>query len=149
MALCHYLTDRDRILPAGIVAMSPWTDLTASGSSYTENFEIDPLFGNTNESLIYNSVYPGNHDLTDPYISPLFGDFTGFPPMLIQVGSNEMLLSDSVLVAEKAKSQGVKDLREYVPCISNGYDSYARVQKGMGGSFQVFRADDGVIECFT
>ena len=80
MALCHYLTDRD----------------------------IDPLFGNTNESLIYNSVYPGNHDLTDPYISPLFGDFTGFPPMLIQVGSNEMLLSDSVLVAEKAKSQGVK-----------------------------------------
>ena len=78
MALCHYLTDRDRILPAGIVAMSPWTDLTASGSSYTENFEIDPLFGNTNESLIYNSVYPGNHDLTDPYIhhcleiSPVF-----------------------------------------------------------------------------
>ena len=52
MALCHYLTDRDRILPAGIVAMSPWTDLTASGSSYTENFEIDPLFGNTNESLM-------------------------------------------------------------------------------------------------
>lgn len=108
MALCHYLTDRDRILPAGIIAMSPWTDLTASGPSYTENFEIDPLFGNTNESLIYNSVYPGSHDPSDPYISPLFGDFTGFPPMLIQVGSNEMLLSDSVLVAEKAKAQGVK-----------------------------------------
>lgn len=108
MALCHYLIDRDRILPAGIVAMSPWTDLTASGPSYTENYEIDPLFGNTKESLIYNSVYPAGHDLKSPYISPLFGDFTGFPPMLIQVGSNEMLLSDSVLVAEKAKKQGVK-----------------------------------------
>ena len=44
----------------------------------------------------------------DPYISPLFGDFRGFPPMLIQVGSIEMLLSDSVSVAAKAREQGVK-----------------------------------------
>lgn len=108
MALCHYLIDRERLLPVGIVAMSPWTDLTASGPSYEENYTIDPLFGNTRDSLIYDSVYIGNHNPKNPYISPLFGDFHGFPPMLIQVGTHEMLLSDSELVAEKAKNAGVK-----------------------------------------
>ena len=60
--------------------MSPWTDLTASGESYETNYEKDPLFGNTKESLIYQNDYPGEHDRMDPYISPLFGDFRGFPP---------------------------------------------------------------------
>lgn len=108
MALCMYLKDHRMPMPAGIVAMSPWTDLTASGESYTTNFEKDPLFGNTKESLIYVNDYPGDHDKMDCYISPLFGDFRKFPPMLIQVGSLEMLLSDSVSAAAKAKEQGVK-----------------------------------------
>ena len=88
--------------------MSPWTDLTASGASYEENFDKDPLFGGTRESLIYINAYPGDHDKTDPYISPLFGSFKDFPPMLIQVGGNEMLLSDSEVVAAKARDEGVK-----------------------------------------
>ncbi len=108
LALCMFLKDNGRKLPGGIIAMSPWTDLTASGPSYQENYEKDPLFGNTRDSLIYNKDYVGDHDPKNPYISPLFGDFTGFPPMLLQVGSVEMLLSDSVLAAEKAKAAGVK-----------------------------------------
>lgn len=108
MGFCHYLKDNGMELPGGIIAMSPWTDLTASGESYIINFKKDPLFGNTNESMLYNRDYAGKNDVTNPYISPLFGDFTGFPPMLIQVGSYEMLLSDSVRVAEKARQQGVK-----------------------------------------
>lgn len=108
MALCMYLKNQNRKLPAGIIAMSPWTDLTQSGSSYTDNYEKDPLFGNTKDSLIYNKDYVQDNDPTNPYISPLYGNFTGFPPMLIQVGSYEMLLSDSLLVAEKAKRAGVK-----------------------------------------
>lgn len=108
MALCHYLKDKGMQMPCGIVAMSPWTDLTASGESYETNFEKDPLFGKTRDSLIYNKDYVGDHDPMDAYISPLFGDFRGFPPMLIQVGSYEMLLSDSVNVAAKARQQGVK-----------------------------------------
>ena len=108
MALCHYLKDKGMQMPCGIVAMSPWTDLTASGESYETNFEKDPLFGKTRDSLIYNKDYVGDHDPMDAYISPLFGDFRGFPPMLIQVGSYEMLLSDSVNVAAKAREQGVK-----------------------------------------
>lgn len=108
MALCMYLKDHARKLPAGIIAMSPWTDLTASGDSYEKNYEIDPLFGNTRDSLIYNKDYLQDNDPENPYISPLFGDFTSFPPMLVQVGSYEMLLSDSVRVANKAKKKGVK-----------------------------------------
>ncbi len=108
MALVMYLRDHGMPLPAGVVAMSPWTDVTASGESYETNYEKDPLFGNTKESLIYLCEYPGDHDPMDPYISPLFGDFRGFPPMLIQVGSTEMLLSDSVDAAAKARQQGIK-----------------------------------------
>lgn len=108
MALCHYLKDKGMQLPCGIVAMSPWTDLTASGESYDTNYEKDPLFGKTRDSLIYNKDYIGDNDPLNAYISPLFGDFRRFPPMLIQVGSYEMLLSDSVSVAAKAREQGVK-----------------------------------------
>lgn len=108
MCLTMYLRDHDMPLPAGIVAMSPWTDLTAGGESYETNYEKDPLFGNTRDSLIYVNDYHGDHDKMDPYISPLFGDFRGFPPMLIQAGSIEMLLSDSVDAAAKARNQGVK-----------------------------------------
>ena len=105
MALCMYLKDHKMPMPG---AMSPWTDLTASGESYETNYEKDPLFGNTRESLIYVNDYAGDHDKMDCYISPLFGDFRGFPPMLIQVGSLEMLLSDSVSVAAKAREQGIR-----------------------------------------
>ncbi|MCM1106715.1 MAG: alpha/beta hydrolase [Blautia sp.] len=108
ISLCMYLRDNHMPMPRGIVAMSPWTDLTASGESYETNFEKDPLFGNTKDSLIYVNDYAGDHDKMDPYISPLFGDFREFPPMLLQVGSIEMLLSDSVSVAAKARAQGVK-----------------------------------------
>ena len=107
LALCMYLKDKGRKLPAKIVVMSPWTDLTASGSSYEENFKKDPLFGNTKDSLLYNRDYVGENDPRNPYISPLFGNYEGFPPMLIQVGSIEMLLSDSKMVAQKAQKAGV------------------------------------------
>ena len=108
MALCMYLRDHNMPVPGGIIAMSPWTDLTASGESYETNYEKDPLFGNTRDSLIYSKDYIQDEDPTNPYISPLYGNFSGFPPMLIQVGSYEMLLSDSELVAEKAKRAGCK-----------------------------------------
>ena len=108
LALCMYLKNQNRKLPAGLICMSPWTDMTQSGASYDFNYERDPLFGNTRDSLIYSRDYIQDEDPTNPYISPLYGNFSGFPPMLIQVGSYEMLLSDSELVAEKAKRAGCK-----------------------------------------
>lgn len=107
MALTMYLRDHHMPLPCGIVAMSPWTDLTTSGESYTLNYELDPLFGNTKESMLFINDYPGAHDKKEPYISPIYGNFRQFPPMLIQVGSTEMLLSDSITVAGMADIVGV------------------------------------------
>lgn len=108
MAVCHYLKDAGRKMPAGIIAMSPWTDVAATGSSYRDNYEIDPIFGQNEDSLIYDNPYVGENDPENPYISPMYGDFADFPPMLIQVGTHEMLLSDSETVAKKAKEAGVK-----------------------------------------
>ena len=108
MAMCHTLKSDNRKLPAGIIAMSPWADLATSGESYKDNFDIDPVFGNERSELIFDNPYIGDADPRDPRISPLYGDFAGFPPMLIQSGTDEMLLSDSESVAEKAKAAGVK-----------------------------------------
>lgn len=108
MALCFLLRQRGKEMPLGMIAMSPWTDLTQSGDSYVLNYKKDPLFGKTKESMIYNRDYIKDADAKNPYISPLFGNFKGFPPMLIQVGSYEMLLSDATGVAKKAKRAGVK-----------------------------------------
>lgn len=106
LALSMYLRDHGLPLCQRMVLMSPWTDLTASGPSYQDNYEKDPLFGNTRESMIYNGEYVGEENPRIPYISPIFGDFTGLPPMLIQVGGLEMLLSDSVTAAQKAEEAG-------------------------------------------
>lgn len=107
LALAMYLRDHRMPLPGGLILMSPWADLTCSGESYDSNFETDPLFGNTRESMLYNSSYIGEADPADPYLSPVFGNFKGLPPMLFQTGSLEMLLSDTMTAARKAKEAGV------------------------------------------
>jgi acetyl esterase/lipase len=95
-------------MPAGLVAMSPWTDLAITGESYTKNREIDPVFGaDGGGEMLLHSPYIGENDAKNPLISPMYGSFTGFPPMLIQVGTHEMLYDDAVSVAKKAKEQGV------------------------------------------
>ena len=106
LALCLYLKDKGEPLPKKLVLMSPWTDLAATGDSYETNFEKDPLFGNTTDSMIYSNAYYGENDPKTPYISPLYGNYEGFPPMLFQVGGVEMLLSDSARAAKKAKAAG-------------------------------------------
>ena len=87
LALAMYLKDNNTDLPAAMVLMSPWTDLTASGSSYETNYELDPLFGNTRESMIYNGEYIGNNQPYNPYIPPLFGYFNGLMHLIFQAGS--------------------------------------------------------------
>lgn len=95
LALVLRLKEERRILPRGLVLMSPWTDLTSSGDSFTQKADVDPVL---DKEYIYRMVdaYAPNQDVKNPLISPLFGDFSGFPPTYIQVGSNEILLSDSV-----------------------------------------------------
>lgn len=81
--------------------MSPWTDVSLSGASYEENYTIDPLFGNSKENMLYQCSYIGNANPKNPYLSPLFGDFEGFPPMLMQVGAYEVLLDDTRAAAKR------------------------------------------------
>lgn len=104
LALILYLRDHGIPLPAGVIVMSPWTDLTCSGESYTTNYSRDPQFGNTKDNMLYNSSYIGDNDPREPYISPVFGEYHGFPPVLMQVGSEEVLLSDTLTVAEKLRN---------------------------------------------
>ena len=123
LALLMYLRDNDYPLPLAAVLMSPWTDLTCSGSSHSVNFKNDPLFGNTTESMLYGSEYIGDADPRTPYISPLFGHFRKLPPMLFQVGGYEVLLSDSIDAHRKA--------------LSDGCDSTISIYPGMFHEFQM------------
>jgi acetyl esterase/lipase len=93
-------------LPAGVFCFSPWLDLTLSGDSVLKNMNHDPILSATILQK-YVNYYIGNHNATDPLISPLFGDLRGLPPIHIQSGRNEILLDDSVRFYEKARQTGV------------------------------------------
>lgn len=94
LVLTLKLKEQKRILPRGLVLFSPWTDLTRNGKSHKTKCQIDPIL--TEEYLTRAILdYAAGEDLQNPLISPLYGDFDGFPPVLIQAGSNEVLLSDS------------------------------------------------------
>ncbi len=106
LALCHRLRTARRSLPGALVLMSPWTDMTMSGASYRERADSDPML---TPEYIQNirDCYAGEADLHSPYLSPLFGDFTDFPPTLIQVGGHEILYDDAASLCEKMRQQGV------------------------------------------
>ncbi len=102
LALCLalQLKREGRLMPRGLVLMSPWTDLTVSGKSHITKADIDPVLNAEYlERMIVN--YAEGQDLTNPMISPLFGDYDGFPPTYIQVGNNEILQDDAVMLYKK------------------------------------------------
>lgn len=81
--------------PLAAVTISPWTDLTLSGDSALSNPEKDPIL-DVAKAKEWAQWYAGDTPLEDPFISPLFGDLSDLPPILIQVGTDEILLSDAV-----------------------------------------------------
>jgi len=100
LALAMPLLARDRELPipAALVLLSPSVDRTRSGDTYVTMAAFDPVLGAPSAE-----VYAGDHALDHPLVSPLFADLAGMPPMLIQVGTRERLLSDSVRLAQRAR----------------------------------------------
>lgn len=106
LVLCLKLKAEGRMLPGALLLMSPWTDMTASGASYTERAEIDPML-TLDYVEVVSRVYAGDNDPADPMLSPLNGDFTGFPPALVQVGSHEILYSDAQALCARMKAAGV------------------------------------------
>jgi monoterpene epsilon-lactone hydrolase len=101
------LKEKGLPLPAGAVLLSPWVDLTASGDSIVANATVDPLV--TKKEIIgMAEAYLAGTDPRTPLASPLFADLAGLPPMLIHVGTAEILLDDATRLAEKASEAGVE-----------------------------------------
>lgn len=90
--------------PLAAVVLSPWTDLTVSGDSALSNPEKDPIL-DVAKAREWGQWYAGDSSLEHPFISPVFGDLSNLPPILIQVGTDEILLSDAVRFATFAAMQ--------------------------------------------
>jgi len=108
LALMMFLRDSKEKLPDGAVLFSPWTDLNCESESYSSKAKVDPMFIPKMTRDCSNYYVPKTVDRNHPYISPVFGDFTGLPRMLIMTGENEILLDDSKRIGEKAEEAGVE-----------------------------------------
>ncbi|NWJ52661.1 MAG: alpha/beta hydrolase [Bacteroidetes bacterium] len=109
-------------LPSCAAVLSPWTDLARTGKSYQTNERkcVSPIGCAENASILYAA----NNDLRNPFVSPLYGDLKGLPPLHISAGGNEILLDDSIQFAQKARAAGV--------------DVTLRVDKGMCHCYPAF-----------
>jgi monoterpene epsilon-lactone hydrolase len=99
------LKDKGIPPPAGVVALSPWTDLKCTGESYRSN--AGKCLSPPGAWTAFSKHYVRDNDPCTPWISPLYGDLQGLPPILIFVGGDEILLDDSVRFVEKSKEAGV------------------------------------------
>lgn len=110
LALTLKLKEQARLLPKGLLLMSPWTDLAGSGKSYLSKKDVDPVLNAGYLDAMkenYLGVQNTQETWADPFVSPLYGDFEDFPPTYIQVGDQEILRSDSVLLYKKMNKAGV------------------------------------------
>ena len=106
LAVVLALKEKNAPLPAAVICLSPWADLALTGQSHTTKAKAEAIL--TKDVLHEWAIcYADESNLTNPLVSPVHGDFHGFPPLLIQVGGEEILLDDSILLAEKARSAGV------------------------------------------
>jgi acetyl esterase/lipase len=116
LALCLLLKLRDegRPLPGAAVAMSPWTDLALTGASLISNAAADPML-NADDLPQLVQHYLAGADPRTPYASPLYGDPAGLPPVLIQVGGDEILRDDAVRMAARLREHNPHSRLEVWP----------------------------------
>lgn len=107
LALLHVLIADGQPLPAGVFCLSPLTDLTFSGESWTRNAEREVLLPTDRASELVQ-MYLGVQDATDPRASPLHGEFTGAPPVYLTVGDSEILLDDTLRLAARLRQMRVE-----------------------------------------
>ena len=111
VAVLLHLKDQGAELPGAAICISPWTDMTASGASYQGKADVDPMVKIASLQK-YAELYRGGRSLDDPLVSPLFGDLSGLPPLLIQVGSDEILLDDARDLHARAEAAGTDSALE-------------------------------------
>lgn len=118
LALMLKLRDENKPLPFTALLFSPWADMLASGETYRTLYSTDLLFGEKGKTLDESNreklldsdifLYCKDADRTSPYVSPVYGEYDGFPRMAIVAAKNEMLLADTLTIAEKLKKTGVE-----------------------------------------
>ena len=115
VALIGQLRDAHEELPGCAWLVSPWTDLTMSGSTFATKDGVDPIIHKEYLNELANAYLPTGIDGKDPRVSPLYADLTSFPPLLIQVGSAETLLDDATRFASAAGAMDVPVTLEIWP----------------------------------
>jgi len=115
VALISRLRDAHEELPACAWLISPWTDLTMSGSTLMSKAAVDPLIHKEYLNELANAYLTAGMDRKDPRVSSLYADFGNFPPMLIQIGSDETLLDDATRLAARAGAADVAVTLEIWP----------------------------------
>jgi monoterpene epsilon-lactone hydrolase len=118
------LRDAGIPLPSCGYLMSPYADLTLAGVTLTEKEALDPVLSPAGLRARVPD-YVGGADASDPLISPIFGDLSGLPPLLIQVGSHEILLSDAARLAERAGRSDVAVTLEVTPGAPHVFQGFA------------------------
>ncbi|MDT4924012.1 MAG: epsilon-lactone hydrolase [Pseudonocardiales bacterium] len=133
VALLLALREAGVPLPSCAYLMSPYADLTLSGETLTAKQEVDPLL--TPEGLRARVPdYVGGADAADPLISPIFGELRDLPPLLIQVGSHEVLLSDALRLASRAAISDVPVTLEVTPGVPHVFQAYAALLDEAGAA---------------
>lgn len=115
VALSTRLRDAHEELPGCAWLISPWTDLTMSGSALSSKEAVDPLIHKEYLNELADAYLPAGMDRKDPRVSPLYADLKGFPPTIIQVGSAETLLDDATRFAAVASAVDVRVTLEIWP----------------------------------
>jgi monoterpene epsilon-lactone hydrolase len=118
------LRDHNDPSPAASVCMSPWVDLAVQGESMVTRAKSDPLISRES-SLLHAGLYVAQADPRSPLVSPVYADLQGLPPLLIQVGDCEVLLSDSVRLAERARQASVDTTLEVWDGLWHVFQGYA------------------------
>ena len=108
LASTHKLIELSLALPAALFAGTPWADLTKTGDSLFTNEGIDHVLV-TYDGLLAGAakLYAGDHDMKHPLISPVYGDFKGFPPTYLVTGTRDLFLSDTARMHRKLRTAGV------------------------------------------
>lgn len=115
LELALKLKEQGRAQPRGLLLFSPWTDMTASGKSYRTCKTLDPMLTMEYIAAVREAYTGPDADWSRPCYSPLFADLRGLPPVLVQVGTNEILKSDSEQLVENLQKAGVYAQLEVYP----------------------------------
>ena len=127
LALARELKRAREEQPGCLWLASPWTDLTMSGATLSTKAAIDPLIHKEYLEELAHAYLPAGVDRKDPRVSPLYADLRGLPPILIQVGGDEILRDDAVRMAEKLKAAGGEAETDVWPRLPHVWHFYARL----------------------